>query len=72
MLYLFIIHKYTAAVFKHQNRASGLITDDCEPLSGCWDLNSEPPEEQLVYLTTEPHFVFINTVVNSVLIINII
>jgi hypothetical protein len=34
--------------------ASDLITDGCEPPCGCWDLNSEPPEEQSVLLTTEP------------------
>jgi hypothetical protein len=33
---------------------SDLITDGCEPLCGCWDLNSEPLEEQSVLLPTEP------------------
>jgi hypothetical protein len=34
--YLFIIiHKYTVAVFRHQRRASDLITGDCEPTCGC-------------------------------------
>jgi hypothetical protein len=28
--------------------------DSCEPLCGCWDLNSGPSEEQSVLLTTEP------------------
>jgi hypothetical protein len=28
--------------------------DGCEPLCGCWDLNSGSSEEQLVLLTTEP------------------
>jgi hypothetical protein len=37
----------------HQKRASDLITDDCELLCGCWDLNSGPLEEQSVLLTTE-------------------
>ena len=31
-----------------------LITDGCEPPCGCWALNSWPPEEQSVLLTTEP------------------
>jgi hypothetical protein len=30
------------------------ITDGCEPSSGCQELNSEPLEEQLVLLSTEP------------------
>ena len=38
----------------HQKRASDLMTDGCEPSCGCWDLNSEPPEEQSVFLITEP------------------
>ena len=35
-------------------RASDLIMDGCEPPCGCWDLNSEPLEEQSVLLTAEP------------------
>jgi hypothetical protein len=46
-IYLFIICKYTVAVFRHQKRESDLITDGCEPPCGCWDLNSGPLEEQL-------------------------
>jgi hypothetical protein len=38
----------------HQKRASDPITDGCEPPCGCWDLNSEPLEEQPVLLTAEP------------------
>ena len=38
----------------HQKRASAPITDSCEPPWGCWELNSEPLEEQSVLLTTEP------------------
>jgi hypothetical protein len=38
----------------YQKRASGLITGDCEPPCGCWDLNSEPSEEQSVLLAVEP------------------
>ena len=37
----------------HQERVSDLIMDGCEPLCGCWDLNSGPSEEQSVLLTTE-------------------
>ena len=51
---LFIICKYTVAVFRHQRRASHLIMDDCEPPCGCWDLNSGPSEEQSVLLPAEP------------------
>jgi hypothetical protein len=50
---LFIICKYTVAVFRHQRRESGLVTDGCEPPCGCWDLNSGPLEEQSVLFTTE-------------------
>jgi hypothetical protein len=46
-IYLFIICKYTVAVFRHQKRESDLVTDGCEPPCGCWDLNSGPLEEQL-------------------------
>jgi hypothetical protein len=38
----------------HQKRASDLITDGCETPCGCWELNSEPSEEQSVFLTAEP------------------
>jgi hypothetical protein len=38
----------------HLKRASDLITDDCEPPCGCWDLNSGPLEEQSLLLTAEP------------------
>ena len=38
----------------HQKRASDPITDGCEPSCGCWELNSGPVEEQLVFLTNEP------------------
>jgi hypothetical protein len=29
------------------------IADGCGPPCGCWELNSEPPEEQSVLLTAE-------------------
>ena len=46
---LFIISKYTVAVFRHTRRGgSDLITDGCEPPCGYWDLNSGPLEEQSV------------------------
>jgi hypothetical protein len=37
-----------------QKRASGLIIDGYEPPYGCWELNSEPLEEQPVLLTSKP------------------
>jgi hypothetical protein len=30
------------------------ITDGCEPPCGCWELNSEPLEEQSVLLNAKP------------------
>ena len=35
-------------------KAPGLITNGCEPPCGCWELNSGPPEEQLVLFPSEP------------------
>ena len=35
-----------------RERAPDLITDDCEPLCGCWELNSGPLDS--VLLTAEP------------------
>ena len=29
-------------------------TNDCEPPCGCWESNSEPPQEQSLFLTREP------------------
>jgi hypothetical protein len=52
-IYLFIICKYTATVFRHTRRGHP-IRDGCEPPCGCWELNSGPSEEQSVLLTTEP------------------
>jgi hypothetical protein len=53
-IYLFIICKYTVAVFRHTGRGHQIpITDGCEPPCGCWDLNSGPLEEQSVFLTAE-------------------
>ena len=37
-----------------QKRESDLITDGCEPLYGCWDLNLGPLEKQSVLLNAEP------------------
>ena len=36
-----------------QKRALDPITDGCEPLCGCWELNLGPLEEQSVLLTAE-------------------
>ena len=44
-IYLFIICRYTAAVFR-QTHQSDLLKHGCEPQCGCWDLNSGPSEEQ--------------------------
>jgi hypothetical protein len=52
-MYLFYVCEYTVAVFG-QKRASGPITDGCEPPCGCWELNSGPLEEQSVLLTAGP------------------
>jgi hypothetical protein len=56
--YLFIICKYTVAVFRHTRRehqiSLHLITDGRVLPCGCWDLNSGPSEEQSVLLTAEP------------------
>jgi len=52
---IIIIYKYTVAVFRHSRRGYQMpTTDGCEPPRGCWDLNSEPQEEQSVLLATEP------------------
>ena len=52
---MYLLYEYTAAVFRHtRSMASDLITNGCEPTSGCRDLNSGPWEEQSVLLTTEP------------------
>lgn len=32
------------------------LTDVCELLSGCWELNSDPQQEQPVILTVDPSF----------------
>jgi hypothetical protein len=37
-----------------QKRPSNFITGGCESPGGCWDLNSEPSEEQSVLLPAEP------------------
>ncbi|XP_076403139.1 uncharacterized protein LOC143267692 [Peromyscus maniculatus bairdii] len=42
------------ATLAGQKRASGLITDGCEPPCGSWELNSGPLEEQPVLSTAEP------------------
>jgi hypothetical protein len=48
-----IIKKYTVAIFRHTRKGRLLITGGCEPPCGCWDLNSEPSEEQSVLLPAE-------------------
>jgi hypothetical protein len=37
-----------------KKRASELTIDNCKLPCGCWELNSGPLEEQLVFFTAEP------------------
>ena len=54
-IYLFHVCEYTVTVFRHTRRGHQIpITDGCESLCGCWELNSGPLEEQPVFLTAEP------------------
>jgi hypothetical protein len=57
-IYLFINNVSTLLLFldTHQKRELDPIIGDCEPPCGCWELNSEPLEEQSVLLTAEPSF----------------
>ena len=49
----------------YQKRASEPSIDGCEPPCGCWELNSGPLENQLVFLTAEislqPFLLFFKT-----------
>jgi hypothetical protein len=45
------LSEYTPAC---QKRASNISINGCEPLCGCWELNSRPLEEQAVLLTDDP------------------
>ena len=38
----------------YQKRAPDLIIDGDKPSCSCWEMNSEPLEEQPVLLTAEP------------------
>ncbi len=42
---LFVICKYSVAVFRHLRKESDLVMDGCEPPCGCWDLNTGPLKE---------------------------
>jgi hypothetical protein len=55
-IYLFslCIWAHCHSLQTHQKRESEPTADGCEPPCGCWELNSGPPEEQSVLLTTEP------------------
>jgi hypothetical protein len=56
-IYLFFylcIWVHRSCLQTQQKRASDPIMNDCEPPCGCWELNSEPLEEQSVLLTSEP------------------
>ena len=50
---LFYVCECTVALFRNTRR-SDPITDGCEPLCGCWELNLGPLEEQSALLTSEP------------------
>ena len=52
-VYLFIICKYTVAVFRHPRRQHQISLRMVEPLCGCWDLNSGPLVEQSTLLIAE-------------------
>ena len=54
----FVLCKYIVPVFRHSRRGS--IIDGCEPLCGCWKLNSGTPEEQSVLLTSPENEIFFN------------
>jgi hypothetical protein len=51
-IYFMYMSALSACTTVHYKRASDPITDGCEPLYGCWELNSGPLEEQTVLLTT--------------------
>jgi hypothetical protein len=54
---------YVSDLSSHtQKRESDPIRDGCEPLCGCWELNSGPLEQQPALLTTEPslHLMILN------------
>ena len=56
-MYLFYVYEYTYMSYSlqtHQKRALDPITDGCDLPCGCWELDSEPLEEQPVLLTSEP------------------
>jgi hypothetical protein len=53
-LFILCIWVHCSCLQTHQKRASDPITDGCEPPCGCWELNSEPMEEQSVLLTIDP------------------
>ena len=44
----------SACMHACQKRPSDPIIDSCEPLCGCWELDSGPLEEEQELLTAEP------------------
>jgi hypothetical protein len=52
-IYLSIMYMnaLSACIPACQKRASELIIDCCEPPCGCWELNSQPLEEQTITLS---------------------
>jgi hypothetical protein len=57
---------YCCCFQTHQKRTSDPITDGCEPLCGCWEVNSGPLEERSVLLTTEPSLQPLTGILNCV------
>jgi hypothetical protein len=53
-IYLCILVFYLHVCLHDKKKASDPITDGYDTSCGCWELNSELLEEQLVLLTTEP------------------
>ena len=44
MIFMYVT-ALSACTPAHQQRASDPVIDGCKPSYGCWDLNSEPLEE---------------------------
>ena len=53
-MYSFYLYKYTVAVFRHTPEECIRSYYRWLWLCGCWELNSEPLEEQSVLFSTEP------------------
>ena len=54
-LFIFILCALAVSLHAYLYKDVGTgVTDSCELLCGCWELNPGPPEEQSVLLTTKP------------------